>query len=117
MRLSKRKSDDADTYDHGRFDRNRPCLGAAFCNEWLKCRGHDAQPAGSDLTGENTRVTALDVTYAMSISEAVAAGMARFGRIEALVNIAGYGACGPLEAFATHKPVGSLRRMCLAFWR
>lgn len=43
-------------------------------------------------------VSRLDVQDLASIQQSVDAGLARFGRIDALVNNAGYGAYGPLEA-------------------
>lgn len=52
---------------------------------------------------ENVLVTALDVTRLDTIEAAIAAGIERFGAIDVLLNNAGYGAYGILEATPEHK--------------
>ena len=60
-----------------------------------------------DLVGnDNILVTRLDVTDSGSIKDAVAKGIEKFGKIDVLLNNAGYGAYGPLEAF----PMDRIRR-------
>jgi NADP-dependent 3-hydroxy acid dehydrogenase YdfG len=62
--------------------------------------------AETELTQlDGVLVAELDVTDPDSIATAVAAGLDRFGRIDALVNNAGYGAFGPLEATSHDKIV------------
>ena len=55
---------------------------------------------------DNVLLTALDLLDSESITTAVGAGIERFGAIDVLLNNAGYGAYGPLEA----TPMSVLRR-------
>lgn len=63
--------------------------------------------AETELTSlERVLVTRLDVEDARSIAPAIEAGIARFGAIDVLMNNAGFGAFGPLEA----TPIETIRR-------
>ena len=61
---------------------------------------------GAELTGDRVLVTRLDLLQSDSIHSSVTEALERFGAIDVLVNNAGYGAYGPLEA----TPMSVLRR-------
>ncbi len=66
----------------------------------------EALARGLDPTGANVLAVAADVTSDPDRRRLVAAAMEKFGRIDALVNNAGYGTRGPVEM----APVDAIRK-------
>lgn len=65
------------------------------------------EQASPDLNLPNVFVTALDVLDEGSIQQAIEKGIARFGRIDALVNNAGFGVMGVFEP----TPLATIKRV------
>ena len=60
-------------------------------------------PGKSALAGETIACIPLDVTDEISIRSAIDATITRFGRIDVVVNNAGYAVCGPFEGATTEQ--------------
>ena len=73
-------------------------------NDWNVVATMRTPDNEQDLVGlHDVLVTRLDVQDRMSINEAMEAGIARFGRIDALINNAGFGLFGVFEATPREK--------------
>jgi NAD(P)-dependent dehydrogenase (short-subunit alcohol dehydrogenase family) len=73
-------------------------------NDWNVVATMRTPDNEKDLVGlSDVLVTRLDVQDRMSINEAIEVGIARFGRIDALINNAGFGLFGVFEATPREK--------------
>ena len=83
-------------------------FGRVLCEELLKKGERVVATARKvetieDLAGEDCLCATLDVTKPDEIKAAVKAAMGRFGRIDVLVNNAGYGEMGVIEEFTIER--------------
>lgn len=83
-------------------------LGRELCEELLR-QGQQVVATArhidsiDDLAGVSCLTETLDVTKPETIKKAVASALARFGRIDVLVNNAGYGEMGVIEEFSDER--------------
>lgn len=76
----------------------RECVDAFADAGWNVCATMRRPEEHADLAErDGVLVTRLDVTESESISNALEATVARFGRLDCVVNNAGYGLVGPFE--------------------
>jgi NAD(P)-dependent dehydrogenase (short-subunit alcohol dehydrogenase family) len=71
--------------------------------------------AAGDLAGrDNVLVNRLEVTDAASIDQAIRASIERFGKLDAVINNAGYGQYGIFEAIPQENIQSNFMSICLA---
>ena len=105
-RIIRQLQNEENDLNHRRVLRHRQGDRRALfvCEDWnviatVRAPGAEAELAGLD----NVLVLHLDVRNLDNIHAAVEAGIARFGRIDVLVNNAGYGQYGIFEGIAREK--------------